>query len=118
MLSKILNAHLPWVILMIIISIESSMTDISLPDLGISFADKIVHFFVFGVLGWLIARGMDIIKVKNFMIVSLSIGLAFGIIDEWHQSFVPGRDADLYDLIADFSGVFFFVFYYKLKFKK
>ena len=28
----------------------------------------------------------------------------FGATDEWHQSFVPGREADLLDWLADTSG--------------
>ena len=42
---------------MIIITVESSISNISLPDIGISFTDKIIHFGLFGILGWLLARG-------------------------------------------------------------
>lgn len=36
----------------------------------------------------------------------LSIGLCFlyGISDEWHQSFVPGRMPDLFDIVNDVIG--------------
>ena len=30
--------------------------------------------------------------------------LVFGLSDEWHQSFVPGRMADGWDLLADAAG--------------
>lgn len=30
--------------------------------------------------------------------------VAFGISDEWHQSFVPGRTADVLDVVADAVG--------------
>ena len=30
--------------------------------------------------------------------------VTYGVIDEWHQSFVPGRDADLGDAAADTVG--------------
>jgi VanZ family protein len=30
--------------------------------------------------------------------------VAFGISDEWHQSFVPGRSADVLDVLADAAG--------------
>ena len=29
---------------------------------------------------------------------------AFGVTDEWHQSFVPGRDADVFDWLSDTLG--------------
>ncbi len=33
------------------------------------------------------------------------IAVAYGAIDEWHQSFVPGRDASVHDWLADVAGV-------------
>lgn len=32
------------------------------------------------------------------------IAAAYGVSDEWHQSFVPGRTADRADLVADATG--------------
>ncbi len=32
------------------------------------------------------------------------LAVAFGVTDEVHQSFVPGRNADLMDLVADALG--------------
>lgn len=46
-------------------------------------------------------------RVKNVFIKNLTIlGFcsAYGALDEWHQSFVPGRDADLLDWTADVAG--------------
>ncbi|HSH41142.1 MAG TPA: VanZ family protein, partial [Arenicellales bacterium] len=36
----------------------------------------------------------------------LALGLAvlYGISDEWHQSFVPGREPDVLDVLADGVG--------------
>ena len=34
----------------------------------------------------------------------LGVPLLYGIVDEWHQSFVPGRDASLRDVVADAVG--------------
>ena len=33
--------------------------------------------------------------------------VAFGALDEWHQSFIPGRQADLHDLVRDAMGATF-----------
>jgi VanZ family protein len=35
----------------------------------------------------------------------LGIGILFALSDEWHQSFVPGRDPSAGDFLADFLGV-------------
>jgi VanZ family protein len=116
---QLLNAHLPWLLMMMIISFQSSMSNIRLPDLGIQFIDKIMHLTVFGVLGWLIARGMykSNITIVNryFMLFTLLVGGLFGLIDEWHQYTVPGRRADITDWLADLTGIMLFGLYYKWK---
>ena len=41
--------------------------------------------------------------LKNaFWAVLLAVG--YGVTDEWHQSFVPGRTPELRDLLADAVG--------------
>lgn len=116
-----LNAHLPWLLLMITITIQSSLSNIRLPDLGFDFIDKAVHFLVFGMLGWLLARGMSksnrpILKNHSMIFILVAGGL-FGLIDEWHQSMVPGRMADIRDWLADMAGIYLFALYYNWKFK-
>lgn len=34
-----------------------------------------------------------------------AISLLYAVSDEWHQSFVPGRDADPLDVVADATGI-------------
>ena len=46
------------------------------------------------------------------MVLILSVLYAFS--DEFHQSFVPGRDATLKDVLYDTAGIFFSVFVYSL----
>ena len=45
-----------------------------------------------------------LIKPVSVVIVSLSFCSLYGASDEWHQSFVPGRDADILDWLADTLG--------------
>ncbi|NOX88450.1 MAG: VanZ family protein [Calditrichaeota bacterium] len=114
-----LNAHAPWIIMMVLITIQSSIEGFDLPKLGIQIEDKLVHFLIFGILGWLLARGMSkelISGIRNHPFsVSIIMGILFAVFDEWHQSMVPGRDASAGDLIADTLGILVFVayFYYK-----
>ena len=80
---------------------ESSGLGIGLPP-G---ADKLVHGGLFLILGLFLAWG----KVRTGSGVSgllfLLMGVGYGALDEWHQSFVPGRDASVGDWVADSAGV-------------
>lgn len=73
------------------------------PDLGLQFMglDKIAHLSVFAVLAallWL-APGLHGAKLRVWGIASL-----YGVLDEWHQSWVPGRACDPWDGLADMVG--------------
>jgi VanZ family protein len=68
-------------------------------------ADKLVHAFFYGVLGWLSARaaGLPASGRRTAAFVLLGI-LLFAALDEWHQAFIPGRATDPLDWIADALG--------------
>lgn len=61
-------------------------------------ADKVAHAGAYGVLGALltVATGRPWLAVL--------ISALFGISDEFHQSFVPQRAADVFDVVADTVG--------------
>ncbi|RLD13355.1 hypothetical protein DRI50_07350 [candidate division KSB1 bacterium] len=114
-----LNAHLPWFTLMMLVTIESSLIGFQLPKLGLRIEDKIVHFLIFGILGWLLVRGMIMESTKwirrNAYFIAVLVGFLFALSDEWHQSLVPGRDASVGDLLADILGIAFFIWYFYQK---
>lgn len=115
---KFLNTHLPWIIIIILVAIQSNVSDNSSTH-PLEYSDKIVHFTIFGVLGWLFARTIfksdnKFLKRNYFMMVLVFVTL-FAITDEIHQSFVPGRDADVFDLVADISGALLFLFIFSKK---
>ena len=111
---RFINAHAPWILMMIAITVESSIRDISLPDIGITFTDKLAHFGVFGIMGWVLTRGMVLSNKRYPILISVAIGFIFAVTDEWHQSFVPGRDADVLDVLADLIGLIVSANLYKL----
>lgn len=78
-----------------------------LPDLPARFSDKIAHFGVYSGLGWLVARalsqGFGLSPLSTVIGASL-VCLAYGISDEIHQSFVPGRAVEVGDVLTDFIG--------------
>lgn len=63
--------------------------------------DKVVHFSVYGLLGTLVCRVGNGRAGAWWALAAVS---AYGATDEWHQSFVPGRYAELEDWIADTAG--------------
>ncbi len=68
--------------------------------------DKLAHFLVFGLLGYLFARAFRPEGPRSLADVALIAGfvLIYGITDELHQSYVPGRTPDAFDVIANTAG--------------
>jgi len=75
---------------------------------NIPFLDKVIHFFVYGLLGTLIFRAIrnkESSRSQAYpMILGIVLAALYGISDEIHQSFVPERVADMYDVLADILG--------------
>ncbi|MFZ0449657.1 MAG: VanZ family protein [Desulfatiglandaceae bacterium] len=82
----------------------------SLPSQGLfPGQDKIEHALAFGTLGLLIAgsfRGWGGRLSTRQIIVVILITACYGLFDEGHQYFVPGRDSSLGDVGADIVGGF------------
>jgi len=86
-----------------------------LPPLGPSFPqeDKVAHVAYFFLTGLLAVRatrcgeGWSRVKTAVFLILA---GLLWGCSDEIHQSFTPGRDVEIGDVLADTAGVALAVF--------
>lgn len=70
--------------------------------------DKVVHFMEYGVLAVLLfgALGSTFPRWTRLRVARAAVIMAtfYGLSDEFHQSFVPGREASGVDLLADFTG--------------
>ena len=64
---------------------------------------KTAHFVEYGVLFWLLLRG----PMAKRPYLALGICVAYALLDEGHQIFVPGRTASLYDVALDSTGALF-----------
>jgi len=85
----------------------SSLPRLHPPDLGFRSQDKLAHAFEYGVFGWLLFRSFNASaagRAKAFR-MALAVGTVFAAFDEWHQLYIPGRAADLFDFLADAAGV-------------
>lgn len=69
--------------------------------------DKLQHFAAYGVLGFLLAWGFSRLAPETFprAICALLIGWAYGAVDEIWQLYIPGRQGDFFDWLADACGV-------------
>ena len=75
---------------------------------GIPHADKLQHaiyYFLMGAFAVRAARFGEGWSVRRTVIVLVASGFAYGCLDEFHQSFVPGRDVEAGDVVADTLGV-------------
>jgi VanZ family protein len=72
------------------------------------YQDKLHHFTAYFLMGILASRTFRHFVKPPFIlaIVSLVFCSLYGISDEWHQSFVEGRQADAWDWVADTFGTF------------
>lgn len=70
--------------------------------------DKAAHFGQYAILGLLLSRAALMLtegrRPFRAALYAAGVATAFGVTDEFHQYFVPGRDASLGDLLADGMG--------------
>jgi VanZ family protein len=84
----------------------SSLPDLQTRVMGLQVRDKLAHFGEYFVFGWLVARSFDGLgwrPGKHFLWTVLC-GALLGVLDEFYQGFVPGRERDALDLAADVCG--------------
>lgn len=74
-----------------------------LPTVLLSVSDKLLHAAEYLPLGFLLARVVGAGSPADAL-VAWGAAVLFGASDEFHQSFVPGRDASVWDLAADAVG--------------
>jgi len=86
------------------------------PDLNSGLGDvdlvgrKFVHAAEFGLLWWLWLRALDTVPDVRFrragpQLFAALITCAYAATDEWHQTFVEGRNGNPVDWLIDCAGV-------------
>ena len=68
-------------------------------EASIPYADKVVHFVIFGVPAYLFAR----LTGRTWLVGGIFV--AHAALSEFIQSFIPGRDPDVFDFAAGAVGV-------------
>ena len=102
---------LAWLPAALYMALIWALSSIALPELPIDsvpLRDKGVHFLEYGALGLLVAhatlRTWPHRSAARTLPLAVLICVAWGVLDEIHQAFVPGRSADVLDLVADTLG--------------
>ncbi len=80
-----------------------------LPELLIrQVSDKVLHLVEYGILGALCCRAFrwaaGPAALKQALILAIGAASLYGLSDEFHQSFVPTREASWLDWAADTAG--------------
>ena len=106
----------PIILYCLLIFIQSSYPSIKhTPELP--YLDKVLHFVAYALLGILFLRAFKTSRIKNnvklMLILSILLSFLYGISDEIHQYFVPYRNADLMDVLADMFGAIMGVYIYQ-----
>lgn len=65
---------------------------------------KLAHAGEFGLLAILVARALGTMSVRTVLIAGL-LGVFYAATDEYHQTFVAGREGTPWDVLVDGLGV-------------
>jgi VanZ family protein len=83
----------------------SSFQRAPLPD---NVSDKLAHMGAYAVLGVLVVLGLagrlPVRLTWRLAVSAVLVTTLYGVSDELHQMFVPGRSADVFDVVADAGG--------------
>ncbi|MCA9836043.1 MAG: VanZ family protein [Trueperaceae bacterium] len=86
-----------WMLVLFYFSSQSESGALSLLSL-VPFGDKLIHASVFGILAFFLYMATDNPRL------AVTLTVLYGLSDEFHQHFVPGRQVDVFDWLADTVG--------------
>jgi VanZ family protein len=94
---------------MLVIFYMSSFPSSNIPDL-FPLQQEVYHFSSYAILAYLLSRAFNrSFFISRRLLVALAAFICaavYGLTDEWHQSFVPGRSVSVSDLVVDgFGGI-------------
>ena len=70
--------------------------------------DKVAHFVYYGTMALLLGHGVG----RGWWGIPLLLVPLIGAFDEWNQIYVPGRDASVWDWVADALGTMVVLYFY------
>lgn len=120
---KVYLVYVPLILYWILLFTATSLPAANVPSIAVS--DKIKHFSAFFGLSVLLSLTLlyqkkVLLFKKYFLAAAVIITSFYGLLDEIHQSFVPGRNSEFLDWVADSLGAaagVLLVYYLLKKFK-
>ncbi|UCD18589.1 MAG: VanZ family protein [Candidatus Zixiibacteriota bacterium] len=117
-MTKMRNAikyHIPAAAYAVLIIILSSLPSLNPPQVNIAGIDKVAHFLEYAILAVLVFRSFSHIsprlQIRLTFVLSLLFVFVFAALDEFYQSYIPGRQSDVYDMLFDVLGSSIILFY-------
>jgi VanZ family protein len=93
-------APFAWMGLIFYLSAQSKLPHLTPPGLP-DIQDVVGHLAIYAVLALLWERALRGAGVPKSALWAFVIAILYGVTDEYHQSFVPGRTATVFDLATD-----------------
>ena len=76
----------------------------------VPFVRKLAHIFLYSIFSTAFYLYICTVKrlnkksIKGRLILTVALAMLIGVLDEYHQSFIPGRGASFWDVIIDVIG--------------
>ncbi len=93
---------------------------VDLTDGGYGFVSSVMHIFLYFILAWLFIAAFQSSGAKPgyAFFGGFALAVIYGITDEWHQSFVVGREAHLSDWLLDAVGAYLILSFYTFRYQQ
>jgi len=97
-------AAMGWMCLIFLISAQRTVPQP--PGITPAITSNLGHFsvyFVLAILIWWVLEGFGL-EGRRRWLLAFGLTVLYGLSDEWHQSYVPGRQPDILDVMVDALG--------------
>ena len=106
--------QLPAFLWAVLIFVSSSIPSERMPNFTFVRFDKAIHFTIYFLFAFFTYRALRYqnrypLLSRHALLFTVLLIALYGASDEFHQYFVPGRQADVFDLLADTMGACFLV---------
>ena len=101
--------YFPLIVYWIVLLIATSIPTDDFPRVLMTVGDKIKHFSAYLILGGYLSLAFSLQErvpklQKHFILGGILVASVYGLLDEFHQTFIPGRFFEWYDWVADILG--------------